>query len=53
MAIQGINESDPMKQGIIENTKKYTDSVTTDEKKVDQIEKIREDSKGTKIDTTA
>ena len=53
MKIDSITGADVIPRGSLDNSIKYTKSVTTDKPEPDVIEKIREDNKGVKIDTTA
>ena len=53
MKIDSITGADVIPKGSLENSTRYVNSVTTDKPEPDVIEKIREDNKGLKIDTTA
>ena len=53
MKIDSITGADVIPRGSLDNSIKYTKSVTTDKPEPNVLEKIREDNKGVKIDTTA
>lgn len=53
MKIENIAGANVIPRGVMENSTKYVDSVTTDKKEPDVLEKIRDESKGNKIDTSA
>lgn len=53
MAIDKIGGSDVLGSGVAENLKKHAEKVLSDDKNQKPLEKIREESKGVKIDTKA
>lgn len=53
MKIDNIAQANVIPRGAMDNSLKYVDSVTTDKKEPDVLEKIRDESKGNKIDTKA
>jgi hypothetical protein len=53
MAINKISGPDVMPSGVAENLKKHAEKVLSDDTNQKPLEKIREESKGVKIDTKA
>lgn len=53
MAIDKISGPDVMPKGVSENLKKYAEKIISEEKNQKPLDKIREESKGGKIDTKA
>lgn len=52
MDIQNITGNDAIPRGTLETSKEYVKSVTTEKADQSTLEKIREEGKGNKIDTT-
>lgn len=53
MAINKISGPDVMPKGVSENLKKHAEEVLSKDKNQKPLDKIREESKGGKIDTKA